>query len=100
MTGVVYDQVGNYFEIRFPRVDDSEFIKVNTTPLSSGVLPGGVIFDGRIEVSNLQAFFTLAQDEGDEIITQARQFNAGVNYALSLFAGGRVAAGPPRYHFL
>ena len=76
-----YDPIENYFEIRFPQTAEVEFIKVVTTPVARDPLSGDLLFP--IPVAGLRPLFSLTPDQGDEIVSIARNLNFGVGWKIT-----------------
>jgi hypothetical protein len=81
VTAVDYDPIANYFEIRFVRAVDVEFVKVVTTPVALNPLNLGPLFD--IPVFTVQSFVTLTPEQGDEIVSVTRNLNFGAGWKVT-----------------
>jgi hypothetical protein len=77
-----YDPTENYFEIKFNEVTDAEYIMVTTKPVTTFPLEPGRPLP-KMTVSNVRAFFALAPDDDDEIVSISRNLNFGVGWKMT-----------------
>ncbi len=81
VTASDYDPVDNYFEIRFARQQEVQYIKVVTSAVLRD--PVTQLPLDSIPVSRIAGFFALAPDDDDEIVSISRNLNFGVGWKMT-----------------